>query len=152
MKEFLKTAKLLIGMQGIQMETSTCWKVLVLSCSVLAKLQLFLRTLFFKLILSRYVHNEKYPLIYSSMKSDKFIYPCYSHHQDIEKFHHPPNFLVLHPSQPPSPDIYPKGATYFLSGAIDLSFLEFHIHGITFYALVSSLHVSETLPCCCTHQ
>lgn len=73
MKEFLKTGKLLIGMQGIQMETSTCWKVLVLSYSVLAKLQLFLRTLFFKLILPRYVHNERYPLIYSSMESDKFI-------------------------------------------------------------------------------
>lgn len=46
MKEFLKTGKLLIGMQGIQMERSTCWKVLVLSYSVLVKLQLFLRTLF----------------------------------------------------------------------------------------------------------
>lgn len=93
-----------------------------------------------------------YPLIYSLMKSDKFIYLRYYHHQDIEKFHHPQNFLVLHPSQRPSPNIYPKGATDFLSGTIDLSFLEFHINGIIVYAVVSSLHVSEILPCCCTHQ
>ena len=45
----------------------------------------------------------KRTLIYSLMKSDEFIYPRYYHRQEIEKFHHHPNFLVLHPSQAPSP-------------------------------------------------
>ena len=63
-----------------------------------------------------------------------------------------PKFLCASSQSSPLTHIYPKGATDFLSGAIDLSFLEFHTNEIIFYALASSLHVSEILPCCCTHQ
>lgn len=92
MKEFLKTDKLLIRMQSIQMERSNFF-IIFYTGKIRARITCsFLKTLFktFK------------------TKFDEFTHPCnHHHHQDTEYFHHPPFLCSSYQSipftQPPAP-------------------------------------------------